>query len=73
MSSWLFEILDTARDVTSVIGDGDTVADADVDARAKWDALMSSRSDYADRIPIIGSTATRLSTEATATPPTLIL
>ena len=71
MSSWLFQITDTARDITNVVGDGDTIEDAEVDATAKWDAAMSGRPDYADRLPILACDCGGLTT--TADPPSLII
>ena len=70
MASWLFTIVDTAHDTAMVVGDGDTVEDADTDARAKWDTAISGRDDYSDRAPIISCSAGPATDND---PPTLIL
>lgn len=53
MDSWLFKIVDNAKDIVVVLGVGETVADAEASAIGKWEAALSGRDDYQDRLPAV--------------------
>ena len=71
MTSWLFCIKDNACDMTLVVGTGEDVEAAEVDADTKWHAEFSTRDDYADRLPIKACTVSCNCTGSN--PPSLIL
>jgi len=48
---WIVKIIDNAMDTVEVLGDGSNESEAEVDALAKWDAVMQARDDYEDRLP----------------------
>lgn len=52
MNSWIFYITDNLRTMTAVVGDGNTQSEAEADAKTKWDAAVSGRGDYPQRVPI---------------------
>lgn len=55
MNSWIFYLTDGLGSTTAVVGTGADLSAAETEALAKWDAEISSRGDYAQRAPIVGT------------------
>jgi hypothetical protein len=54
--NYIFYLTDSLGSTTAVVGTGADYDTAEADALAKWDAAMSSRGDYGERAPIVGTT-----------------
>lgn len=63
MNSWIFYLTDSLNTMTAVAGEGELIADAEVDALAKWDTAISGREDYAERAHIVGVIYSAIATE----------
>lgn len=63
MNTWIFYFTDSLRTMTAVAGVGVNRTEGEADARAKWEALVSGRPDYATRTPIIECIYSGLTTE----------
>lgn len=73
MDSYIFYLTDSLSTMTAVVGSGESIAEAEGDALAKWDTAVSGRDDYADRTPIIEVIYSTISTEDSDSMPGLIL
>ena len=73
MDSWIFYFTDSLGTRTAVVGAGDSMGEAEVDALAKWGTAMSGRDDYGTRSPIVSSIYSEITTELDGDMPGLVL
>jgi hypothetical protein len=63
MNSWIFYFTDSLGHMTAVVGSGESISEAEDDAKTKWDTAVSGRDDYAERSPIVEIVYSMISTE----------
>jgi len=66
MNTWIFYFIDSLNTMTAVAGTGTNRAEGEVDARAKWAALVAGRSDNTERSPIVDCIDSGLTTTLSA-------
>lgn len=73
MHSWIFYITDGLGTMTAVVGSGETISEAEVDALTKLDTAISGRDDYSERSQVEEVIYSTISTEQDNDMPGLIL